>query len=155
MFPWFFCCTYQTDCREWILHTTAVTPQIHWTRMFLNVLLSGVVSGTVRGLEKKMLISLGGDTCDGSLGTALNAKKLAYYIWNLFLGGKEMQDKRPFLWWEMRNNLSCFIVLILSYTIDFPLSIRNSVSAAIKIVARTFALMVSFMKKWPFLCQRR
>ncbi|XP_068709857.1 uncharacterized protein [Montipora foliosa] len=49
-------------------------------------------------LGKKMLISLGGDTCDGSLGSTENAKKLAYYIWNMFLGGKEMQDRRPFLW---------------------------------------------------------
>jgi len=52
-------------------------------------------------LGKKMLISLGGDTCDGSLDSAQNAKRLAYHIWNLFLGGKDMQDKRPFLWTVM------------------------------------------------------
>ena len=59
------------------------------------------IGGGIRDCQKlgrKMLISLGGDTCDGSLGTTENAKKLAYYIWNLFLGGKDMQDKRPFLW---------------------------------------------------------
>ena len=51
-------------------------------------------------LDKKMLISVGGHTCDrhGSLGSNESAKKLAYYVWNMFLGGKEMQDKRPFLW---------------------------------------------------------
>ena len=43
-------------------------------------------------------LELGGDTCDGSLESDENAKKLAYYVWNMFLGRKEMQDKRPFLW---------------------------------------------------------
>jgi len=52
-------------------------------------------------LGKKILISLGGDTCDGTLESAENAKKLAYYIWHMFLGGKDMQDKRPFLWTVM------------------------------------------------------
>ena len=59
------------------------------------------IGGGIRDCQKmgkKLLISLGGDTCDGSLGSAENAKKLAYYIWNMFLGGKDMQDQRPFLW---------------------------------------------------------
>ena len=59
------------------------------------------IGGSIRDCQKlgrKILISLGGDTCDGTLGSAENAKKLAYYIWNMFLGGKDMQDKRPFLW---------------------------------------------------------
>ena len=59
------------------------------------------ISGGIRDcqeLGKKILISLGGHSCDGSLGSNENAKKLAYYVWNMFLGGKEMQDKRPFLW---------------------------------------------------------
>lgn len=69
-----------------------------------NVFECATIGGGIRDcqrLGKKILISLGGDTCDGSLGTSQNAKKLAYYIWNLFLGGKEMQDKRPFLWTVM------------------------------------------------------
>ena len=37
-------------------------------------------------LGKKMLISLGGHTCDrhGSLVSNENAKKLAYYVWTCF-----------------------------------------------------------------------
>ena len=63
------------------------------------------IGGGIRDFQKmgkKLLISLGGDTCDGSLGSAENAKKLAYYIWNMFLGGKDMQDQRPFLWYGLK-----------------------------------------------------
>ena len=63
------------------------------------------IGGGIRDCQKmgkKLLISLGGDTCDGSLGSAENAKKLAYYIWNMFLGGKDMQDQRPFLWYGLK-----------------------------------------------------
>lgn len=63
------------------------------------------IGGGIRDCQKmgkKLLISLGGDTCDGSLGSAENAKKLAYYIWNMFLGGKDMQNQRPFLWYGLK-----------------------------------------------------
>lgn len=51
------------------------------------------IGGGIRDCQemgKKLLISLGGDTCDGRLGGDKNAKKLAYYIWNMFLGRKDM-----------------------------------------------------------------
>lgn len=47
-------------------------------------------------MGKKILLSLGGDTADGTLGTADKARKLARNIWHLFLGGKDMTGIRPF-----------------------------------------------------------
>jgi chitinase len=58
------------------------------------------IGGAIRDcqkLGKKLLISLGGDTCDGTLGSAANARFLAKNIWNMFLGGQDMPNKRPFL----------------------------------------------------------
>lgn len=81
-------------------------------------------------LGKKMLISLGGDTCDGSLGSIENAKKLAYYVWNMFLGGKEMQDKRPFLWVRNRFHLQNLILvnILLNLSVWYTLSGRKLTS---------------------------
>ena len=87
---------------EWTLLITAATLQTPGTLMCLNVLQLEVASEIAKKKGKKLLISLGGDTCDGSLGSAENAKKLAYYIWNMFLGGKDMQDQRPFLWYGLK-----------------------------------------------------
>ena len=78
--------------------TTAPTHQTLRTLPFWSALLLGGGIRDCQKLGKKMLISLGGDTCDGTLESAENATKLAYYVWNMFLGGKDMQDKRPFLW---------------------------------------------------------
>lgn len=60
-----------------------------------------IIGGGIRDCQKfgkKMLIFFGGDICDGSLGSVENVKKFVYYIWNMFFGGKDMQDKRLFLW---------------------------------------------------------
>ncbi|EDO40888.1 predicted protein [Nematostella vectensis] len=58
------------------------------------------IGGGIRDCQKmgkKVIISLGGDTCDGTLGSAANARALAYNIWNMFLGGQDLPGKRPFL----------------------------------------------------------
>lgn len=58
------------------------------------------IGGAIRDCQKrgkKVLISLGGDTCDGTLGSAANARFLANNLWNMFLGGQSMPNKRPFL----------------------------------------------------------
>lgn len=46
-------------------------------------------------MEKKVLISLGGATGKNDL-TDEKAKVLAKNLWDLFLGGKERSDIRPF-----------------------------------------------------------
>ena len=53
-------------------------------------------------MEKKVLISLGGATGKNDL-TDEKAKVLAKNLWDLFLGGKERSDIRPFGRW---NNIT-------------------------------------------------
>lgn len=55
---------------------------------------------------KIVLISMGGATGDGTLGSAKRAKKLAHNIWNLFLGGKDpaFSKLRGFGRWEIKLN---------------------------------------------------
>ena len=63
------------------------------------------IGGGIRDCQKmgkKLLISLGGDTCDGSLGSAENAKKLAYRLymeyvlgWKRHAGSKALFMVRP------------------------------------------------------------
>ena len=46
--------------------------------------------------NKKVLLSLGGGVGDYGFDSVEKAKLLAYRVWNLFLGGKNMKKLRPF-----------------------------------------------------------
>ena len=87
-------------------HHCSYAPDPQYPSVFECATIGGGIRDCQR-LGKKFLISLGGDTCDGTLGSPARARKLAYNIWNMFLGGQDMPGKRPFL----RSDLSELSIL--------------------------------------------
>ena len=54
----------------------------------------GIIECQRRG--KKVIMSIGGETGDGTLHSPAKAKEFANTLYNLFLGGSQYKDIRPF-----------------------------------------------------------
>lgn len=49
-----------------------------------------------QGRGKKDIMSIGGETGDGTLTSPAKAKEFAHTLYNLFLGGSQYKEIRPF-----------------------------------------------------------
>ena len=59
---------------------------------------------------KKVLIAIGGPRKEGNFDSVAQAEKFAENIWNLFLGGQEMPDLRPFSRFVSESSLFASVI---------------------------------------------